>query len=81
MYNMYHPGGFGNSKSNNAFPEKEDPPLLVPLAVFVIFLILWVICFFVGLEFGMGWYAWPLGTLCLFIIFLTYNLFKHHKST
>ena len=71
---MFHPGGFGGSDYGNFdLYERNDPSVLKPVLLLVSLLLLWVICFMVGLSLGFGWYAWPLGTVVLLGIFLLFN--------
>ena len=74
---MYHPGGFGKSGDNNNRPQpKSDPSIIRPILFLISILLTWVAFLLVGLELGLGWYAWPLGSVVLGISFFVYSLFK-----
>jgi len=77
---MYHPGGFGGSDYGkfNLY-QRKDPSVLKPVLLLVGLLLLWVVCFLVGLSLGFGWYAWPSGTVVLLGIFFLFNFFRHPK--
>ena len=77
---MYHPGGFGNSNGKGDLPLSKKEPSLVKAVFFLVgMLMFWVLCFVTGLELGMGWYAWPIGTMFLFLIFIAYNFWKFRR--
>ena len=78
---MFHPGGFGNSnKGNHTLSNKHEPSIIRPLLCMVGMLILWVLGLLTGLKLGVGWYAWPLGTVVLFFVFFVYNFIKFRSS-
>ncbi|MAK47504.1 MAG: hypothetical protein CMI24_09740 [Opitutae bacterium] len=77
---MYHPGGFGNSNSRHDLPPYKREPSLTKAVFFLVgMLIFWVLCFVTGLKLGMGWYAWPIGTSLLFLVFFAYNLWQFRR--
>ena len=78
---MFHPGGFGHSNGKtDPLPEKQEPPFWGAVLCMVGMLILWLVSFMIGLKLGMGWYAWPLGTLFLFLVFIAYNFLQFRRS-
>ena len=77
---MYHPGGFGGSDYGKfGLHERKDPPVLKPVLLMVSLLLIWVLCFMVGLSLGFGWYAWPSGMVVLLGVFFLFNFFRHPK--
>jgi hypothetical protein len=78
---MFHPGGFGGSDYGDFdLYKRKDPPVLKPVLLLVSLLLLWVICFMVGLSLGFGWYAWPSGTVVLLGVFLLFNFVRRPKK-
>ena len=78
---MFHPGGFGDSNDRHPrMPKKQEPSVYRAILCMVGMLIFWIVSFIGGLELGMGWYAWPLGTFVLFLFFVGYNFWQFRKS-
>ena len=79
IFEMYHPGGFGNSNGKRDLPLSKKEPSLVKAVFFLVgMLLFWVLCFITGLELGMGWYAWPIGTM--FLLGLSKSIFCFKKD-
>ena len=77
---MFHPGGFGESNdSRGKRPAKVDPCIIRPIVFLVCILLSWTTCLVLGLQLGFGWYAWPLGTIVLSILFFAYIIVKKVK--
>ena len=76
---MYHPGGFGGGKDDPPLrsPKRSDPSVWKPIFFMVSFLFGWVFCFLVGINLGLGWYAWPFGSLMLASGFIVYVFFLY----
>lgn len=77
---MYHPGGFGGS-NNNPFRsfKRSEPSLLKPIICLLGVLSGWTGCLLLGLHFGFGWYAWPLGSIVLGVCFFSGSLVFHTR--
>ena len=77
---MFHPGGFGESnESHDRDPVNVDPCIIRPIFLLISILLTWVTILILGLQLGFGWYAWPLGTIVLSILFFAYIILKKVK--
>ncbi len=73
---MYHPGGFGNNDNGPSEPSKRsEPSILRPILCLCSLLLIWTVIFLAGVSLGLGWYAWPMGSVFLGLLFLGRSFF------
>ncbi len=78
---MFHPGGFGGSNNDPLRSYKKvDPSLVKPILLLIGILSIWTACLMIGLHFGFGWYAWPLGSVVLGVGFFASSLIFHSRK-
>jgi len=74
---MFHPGGFGGPDyAQNKHNEREEGSVLKPILFLVALLFAWGLCFAAGLWLGLGWYAWPLGSVVLISAFISFSIVR-----
>ena len=74
---MFHPGGFGGPDyAQNKHNEREEGSVLKPILCLVALLFGWGLCFAAGLWLGLGWYAWPLGSVVLISAFISFSIVR-----
>ena len=78
---MQNPREFGGTDNEySKVYQRRDPSVLKPVLLLIGILLIWVGFLIGGISLGLGWYAWPAGTIFLTIGFFSYSITRRIKK-